>query len=217
MVWVGRVPANPLVPTPLPWARTPSIRPGCSELHPQIIAPKEKAAHFSSKQSEICWWGGTALRRRESTWPSFSGWTHHPAMGQHGKTLPAAPHPRACLSGNEPAGSATPRSLETIHRSFLRWLSGICPWDQQHCHNGAAPAQNLAQGSHSASSRRVQQPASSSLGTCIPRSQKSSAPTSSKDPDKNTTLPEPSHYTSTQAGRNIYFSAKCSHDNHIFI
>jgi len=34
MVWVGRDLKDHLVPTPPPWAGTPSTRPGCSELHP---------------------------------------------------------------------------------------------------------------------------------------------------------------------------------------
>ena len=34
MVWVGRDLKDHLVPTPLPWAGTPSTRPGCSKSHP---------------------------------------------------------------------------------------------------------------------------------------------------------------------------------------
>jgi len=34
MVWVGRDLKDHLVPTPLPWAGTPSTRPGCSKPHP---------------------------------------------------------------------------------------------------------------------------------------------------------------------------------------
>jgi len=34
MVWVGRDLIDHPVPTPLPWAGTPSTRPGYSELHP---------------------------------------------------------------------------------------------------------------------------------------------------------------------------------------
>jgi len=34
MVWVGRDLTDHVVPTPLPWAGTPSARPGCSKLHP---------------------------------------------------------------------------------------------------------------------------------------------------------------------------------------
>jgi len=34
MVWVGRDLEDHLVPTPLPGARTPSTRPGCSKPHP---------------------------------------------------------------------------------------------------------------------------------------------------------------------------------------
>jgi len=34
MVWVGKDLTDHLVPTTLPWAETPSTRPGCSELHP---------------------------------------------------------------------------------------------------------------------------------------------------------------------------------------
>ena len=34
MVWVGKDLKDHRVPTPLPWAGTPSTRPGCSELHP---------------------------------------------------------------------------------------------------------------------------------------------------------------------------------------
>ena len=34
MVWVGSDFKDHLVPTPLPWAGTPSARPGCSKLHP---------------------------------------------------------------------------------------------------------------------------------------------------------------------------------------
>jgi len=34
MVWVRRDLIDHLVPTPLPWAGTPSTRPGCSKPHP---------------------------------------------------------------------------------------------------------------------------------------------------------------------------------------
>jgi len=34
MVWIGRDLKDHLVPTLLPWAGTPSTRPGCSDLHP---------------------------------------------------------------------------------------------------------------------------------------------------------------------------------------
>jgi len=34
MVWVGRELKHHLVPTPLPWAKTASTRPGCSKPHP---------------------------------------------------------------------------------------------------------------------------------------------------------------------------------------
>ena len=34
MVWVGSDITDHLVPTPLPWAGTPSTRPGCSKPHP---------------------------------------------------------------------------------------------------------------------------------------------------------------------------------------
>jgi len=34
VVWVGRDLKDHLIPTPLPWAGTPSTRPGCSEPHP---------------------------------------------------------------------------------------------------------------------------------------------------------------------------------------
>jgi len=34
MVWVERDLIDHVVPTPLPWARTPSTRPGCSKPHP---------------------------------------------------------------------------------------------------------------------------------------------------------------------------------------
>jgi len=31
MIWIGRELTDHLVPTPLPWAGTPSTRPGCSK------------------------------------------------------------------------------------------------------------------------------------------------------------------------------------------
>jgi len=34
MVWVGRDLKDHLVPTPLPWAETPSTKPRCSKPHP---------------------------------------------------------------------------------------------------------------------------------------------------------------------------------------
>jgi len=34
MIWVGRDLVGHLVPIPLPWAGTPSTRPGCSKPHP---------------------------------------------------------------------------------------------------------------------------------------------------------------------------------------
>jgi len=34
MVWAERDLKDHLVPTPLPWAGTPSTRPGCSKPHP---------------------------------------------------------------------------------------------------------------------------------------------------------------------------------------
>jgi len=34
MVWVGRDLIDHLISTPLPWAGTPSTRPGCSKPHP---------------------------------------------------------------------------------------------------------------------------------------------------------------------------------------
>jgi len=34
MVWVGSKLRDHLVPTPLPWARTPTTRSGCSKPHP---------------------------------------------------------------------------------------------------------------------------------------------------------------------------------------
>jgi len=36
MVWVGRDLKDHLVPTPPPWAGTPSTRPGCSKPHQNL-------------------------------------------------------------------------------------------------------------------------------------------------------------------------------------
>jgi len=54
MLWVGRDLKDHLVPTPMPWAGTPSTRPGCSELHPTWpwTLPgrgQEKGTHISGQ------------------------------------------------------------------------------------------------------------------------------------------------------------------------
>lgn len=109
--------------------------------------------------------GGTALGRGEGAWPRSSGSAHCRVPSQHGETLPIGSRSQSlCLSGNEQAGSATLRPLETTLKIFLCWLSGICPQDCCETDStasvlsvdGAAPAQNRARESHSTSGCHLQ-------------------------------------------------------------
>ena len=57
MVWAGRDSKDHLVPTPLPWAGTPSTRPGCSEevLHLSDLFVAFLWTHFNRSISSLCW------------------------------------------------------------------------------------------------------------------------------------------------------------------
>ena len=62
MVWVGKDLIDHLSPTPLPWAGTPSIRPGCSKPHPTWpwTLPGRGQPQFlwatSARASPLSWW-----------------------------------------------------------------------------------------------------------------------------------------------------------------
>lgn len=118
--------------------------------------------------------------------------------------------PASASLGSKQAGSATHRPLETTLTSFL-CLQGFVPSPVRRCWQRHRP-QTVSQG-------RQEQPRDGQLqpGHCCCQVTENICPLSSRDLDKNITFLEPSHYTSTQAGSNVYFSTKCSHDNNIFI
>lgn len=125
---------------------------------------------------------GTALGRGEGAWPSSSGvntpQSIRPAWGipSHRTTARSL-----CLSSSEQAGSATHKPLETTLKSFLCWLSVICPQDRCVADStamvlsGSSASMKPCPGELQCQQPSPSGPASSSLGTSHPRSQKSSA------------------------------------------
>lgn len=130
-----------------------------------------------------------------------------------GKPFPSPTHPSLCLSWQQTSRISCTRISRNKAQKFSL-LPGVCSPAQRRVvlltEQNRPKTMPRGGTAHAAT-------ASSSLGHCCSQVTENICPPSSKDPHKNITFLESSHYTSTEAGSNVYFSTKCSHDNDIFI